>query len=97
MDGSCDVPGCTSETCMGWRPLTERLGRKICQGHWRRHQDPDDSFDLFEVFGFRRLVGLRKPAAKKDVPRCACGRERLPSASSVPVVPKSASGRSTKQ
>jgi len=77
MDGTCDVKGCTEPTFVGWRPLTERLGRQVCEYHWRRHQDPDDDFDLFEAFGFRRPAGLRKPPAK-DVPRCACGRERLP-------------------
>ena len=78
MDGSCDVTGCTNSVFMGWRPLTERLGRKICEYHWRRHQDVQDSFDLFEAFGFRRPPGLPRPVAKKDVVRCACGRERPP-------------------
>lgn len=26
----CDVPGCSGQTHLGWRPLTERIGRKIC-------------------------------------------------------------------
>ena len=75
---SCDVTGCSGQTHLGWRPLTERLGRKICEQHWRRHKDKQDSFDLFEEFGFRRPPGLPKPVVKKDVARCSCGRERLP-------------------
>jgi len=62
---------------MKW-PLTERIGRKICKHHWRRHQNKQDSFDLFEVFGFRRPLGIRKSVPKKKSARCACGRERLP-------------------
>ena len=77
-NGSCDVTGCTQPTLMGRRPLTERLGRQICEGHWRRHQDPEDDFGLFEAFSFRRPVGIQRPLAKKEVARCACGRERLP-------------------
>ena len=41
---------------MGWRPLTERLGKQICEYHWLRHKDPQDSFDLFDAFGFRKIV-----------------------------------------
>ena len=78
MDGSCDVTGCTEQTYMGWRPLTERLGRKICEQHWRRHKDEQDSFDLFEEFGFKRPAGITKPKVKKDIDRCACGREHKP-------------------
>jgi len=80
-NGFCDVNGCANPVFMGWRPLTERLGRKVCQYHWRRHKDQQDSFDLFEAFGFVRPAGLEKPAAKpldeKHVPRCACGQELL--------------------
>ena len=54
MNGFCDVPGCTDETYMGWRPLTERMGKQICQGHWNRHEDKTDDFSLFDVFGFKR-------------------------------------------
>ena len=78
MDGLCDVKGCSRATYMGWRPLTERLGREICEYHWNRHQDKQDSFDLFDEFKFRRPAGIRKPVAKKDVARCACGRELIP-------------------
>ena len=75
---SCDVPGCANETYMGWRPLTERLGRKVCEYHWRRHEDQMDNFDLFEAFGFRRPAGVKKHKTEKDITRCTCGRERLP-------------------
>ena len=63
---------------LGWRPLTERLGRKICEQHWRRHRDDQDSFDLFEEFGFRRPAGAPKPKVKKDIVSCASGRELEP-------------------
>jgi hypothetical protein len=53
-NGLCDVKGCQNLTLLGWRPLTERRGRKICEQHWRRHQDEKDSFDLFDEFKFRR-------------------------------------------
>ncbi|UCC97082.1 MAG: hypothetical protein JSW66_14700 [Phycisphaerales bacterium] len=78
MYGFCDVPGCASETYMGWRPLSERLGRKVCERHWRRHNNPMDDFDLFEAFGFRRPAGIRKTPAKvvseKAAARCDCAR-----------------------
>jgi hypothetical protein len=75
MDGLCDVKGCGRATYMGWRPLTERRGRQICEYHWNRHQDKQDSFDLFDEFKFRRPAGIYQPVAKKYVPRCACGRD----------------------
>ena len=78
MNGSCDMNGCDRETYLGWRPLTERRGRQICEYHWRRHLDEKDSFDLFEEFKFRRPAGLPKPVARKYISRCACGR-KLPS------------------
>jgi hypothetical protein len=78
MDGSCDVKGCDEPTFMCWRPLTERLGRQICEKHFRRHDNKNDSFDLYDEFKFKRFVKIQKPSVTKDVPRCACGRERLP-------------------
>jgi hypothetical protein len=72
--GLCDVNGCTSRVLLGWRPLTECQGRKICEQHWRRHQDEKDRFDLYVEFKFRMPKGVRKPAAKKHIPRCTCGR-----------------------
>jgi len=72
--GSCDVSGCQRETYLGWRPLTERRGRKICEYHWHRHQDKQDSFDLFDAFGFRRPPQAPKPEPSAK-PACNCGRE----------------------
>ena len=77
-NGLCDVKGCQGLPLLGWRLLTERRGRQICEYHWRRHCDKQDSFDLFDEFKFRRPAGIRKPVAKKDVARCACGREITP-------------------
>jgi len=57
MNRLCDVKGCRSLPLLGWRPLTERLGRQICEYHWRRHKDEKDSFDLFDEFKFRRSAG----------------------------------------
>jgi hypothetical protein len=71
MDGTCDVPGCTNETYMGWQPLTESRGKQICEQHWTRHKDPNDDFDVFDVFGFRRPAAIRKPMPKKDIPQRA--------------------------
>ena len=53
MDGRCDVPGCEQPTYMGWRPLNEPLGRQVCEGHWLRHKDNNDSFELYTAFGLR--------------------------------------------
>ena len=63
MDGRCDVPGCTEPGFMGWRPLSENRGRQICERHWLKHKDPNDSFDLFDAFGLMRPAGIRKPGA----------------------------------
>ena len=76
--GLCDVSGCSGQTYLGWRPLTERLGRQICEHHWRRHKDEQDSFDLFDAFGFRRPAGIPKQVTKKGIARCASGREHEP-------------------
>ena len=70
----CDVAGCTSRVLLGWRPLTERIGRKICEQHWRRHLDGKDSFDLYDEFKFRRPLTIYKPVLKKHIPHCTCGR-----------------------
>jgi len=72
------VKGCSGAISLGWRPLTERRGRQICEQHWLRHKDEQDSFDLFDEFGFRRPAGLLKLATKKDTSHCSCGRELLP-------------------
>jgi hypothetical protein len=68
MNGTCDVPGCTNRTYMGWRPLTQRIGKQICKDHWCRHKDPQDSFDLFEAFNFRGSAGIRRAASRKGDP-----------------------------
>jgi len=78
MNKSCDVKGCRGLPLLGWRPLTERIGRKICEQHWRQHQDEKDSFDLFDEFKFRRPEGIPKPTLRKYIPRCTCGRELAP-------------------
>jgi hypothetical protein len=74
MFGRCDVKKCSELTFMGWRPLKECRGRQICEYHWTRHRDETDSFDLFNEFKFRRPLRIDKPVAKKDIPRCVCGR-----------------------
>ena len=71
MDGLCDVQECQGLPLLGWRPLTERIGRKICEQHWRRHRDETDSFDLFEEFKFKRPIGLHKLVAKRQQSRAA--------------------------
>jgi hypothetical protein len=78
MFGLCDVKKCSEPTFMGWRPLTERRGRQVCEQHWRQHLDDKDSFNLFDEFKFRRPLGILKPLTKKNIPRCSCGRELLP-------------------
>lgn len=56
----CHVPKCTEQTFMGWKPDTAPRGHQICEGHWKRHLDAQDSFDLFEAFGFERPAGVAK-------------------------------------
>jgi hypothetical protein len=77
-NGICDVEGCCRSTYMGWRPLTERIGRQICEFHWLRHRDEKDSFDLYDEFRFRRPVEIQKPVSRSHILRCSCGRELLP-------------------
>jgi hypothetical protein len=74
MDGICDVKGCNEATYLGWRPLTERHGRQICEYHWNRHKDETDSFDLYEAFKFRRPIRIPRRLTRRDKGRCACGR-----------------------
>lgn len=73
-NGLCDVKGCQGLPYLGWRPLTEHLGRKICELHWRRHLDENDSFDLFDEFKFRRPLGICKPIPKRHISLCTYGR-----------------------
>jgi hypothetical protein len=74
MDGICDVKGCNEATYLGWRPLTERRGRQICEFHWLRHKDETDSFDLYEAFKFRCPTRSHRRQIKTETPRCSCGR-----------------------
>jgi hypothetical protein len=74
MFGRCDVKKCSELTFMGWRPLTERRGRQICEQHWLQHLDEADSFDLFDEFKYRRSARIWKPVLKKPISRCTCGR-----------------------
>ena len=74
MDGRCDVPGCEQPTYMGWRPLNEPLGRQVCEGHWLRHKNPDDSFELYTAFGLRRQARISNAGAGFF----AAGRKRQP-------------------
>jgi len=59
---------------MGWRPLNETLGRQICKKHWTRHENPNDSFNLFAAFGLRRPARISKSGAGLF----AAGRLRQP-------------------
>jgi len=43
-DGICDVPGCSRETYMGWRPLKERMGQEVWGLDWNGHKA--GTFDL---------------------------------------------------
>jgi len=78
MDGLCDVQGCQSLPLLGWRPLTERISRKICEQHWCRHKNKQDSFNLYEVFGFKRHEVIPRSTVKTQAQECDCGRELLP-------------------
>jgi len=67
MYGICDVPGCKGVVSLGWRPLTEQHGRQVCEEHWRRHKDPQDGFDLFKVFSFKKSARPSRLTANEDV------------------------------
>ncbi|MHC4567183.1 MAG: hypothetical protein ACYTE3_15680 [Planctomycetota bacterium] len=67
MYGQCGVPGCIGVVLLGWRPLTEEHGRQVCEEHWSRHKDPQDGFDLFEAFGFKKPAKLRRLTSEEDV------------------------------
>lgn len=66
MYGTCDVPGCSDETYMGWAPIGEQKGKQICEYHFRRHDDPADNFNLFDVFGFRKPAGMNRPIIQAE-------------------------------
>jgi len=86
--GICDVKECQRKTYMGWRPLTERIGRQVCKRHWDRHKNKNDRFNLFDALGFPESAKL--PTENKDFihqrgakpekrPRlCVCGEELQP-------------------
>jgi len=77
--GICDIPKCGKETYMGWRPLTERIGRQVCKRHWDRHKNKNDRFNLFDTFGFRKPpILLLKAKPEKQPERCACGEVLQP-------------------
>jgi len=61
----CEVPGCTNERVMGWRPVgcPDRF-RMVCRAHRRRHDDRNDAFDLHDVFGLPRSTGSDRTTDK---------------------------------
>ena len=73
-DGICDVPKCNEVTYMGWRPLSEKIGRQICETHWNAYKS--GRFDLYDAFGFRRTRIKSKPV--NVIEHCSCGRELQP-------------------
>jgi len=51
----CEVPGCTNERVMSWRPVgCDDRFRMVCRVHADRHHDEGDAFDLSEVFWLQR-------------------------------------------
>ena len=71
VNGLCDVPQCKEQTFMGWRPLTERTGRQICEHHWQGHKS--GRLSLYDAFDFKRPLIKTKPV--KSIDYCACGNE----------------------
>jgi len=67
MDGLCDVPGCKGVVFLGWRPLTAKHGRQVCEEHWRRHKNSQDGFDLFEAFGFKKPDRMGRLVSNEDI------------------------------
>jgi len=61
----CEVPGCTNERIMGWRPVgcPDRF-RQVCRVHRQRHDDPGDAFDLHEAFGLPRSTASNRTTDK---------------------------------
>lgn len=61
MDGICDVKECQGLPLLGWRPLTERMGRKIpdlqwydgklLQATWSAYERPRDAVGRIIEFG----------------------------------------------
>jgi hypothetical protein len=79
-NGICDIAGCQRKTYMGWRPLSEKMGRQVCEYHWCRHNDNSDNFNLFDTFDFPRLPVVQTGKswhtnAESVLRRCICGTE----------------------
>ena len=72
MFGRCDVIDCNGVTFMGWRPLTERIGRQICRYHWNGHKS--GGFDLFKAFNLQRPACVPRQHVKTETRRCDCSR-----------------------
>jgi hypothetical protein len=51
---TCDISGCENERVMSWRPIGHERGYRVCRRHADRDHDPQDPFDLYEVFGLSR-------------------------------------------
>jgi len=66
----CEVPDCTNERIMGWRPVgcPDRF-RVVCRVHADRHHDQGDAFDLHEVFGLQRSSGPNRAVSESGVKR----------------------------
>ena len=52
----CDIKNCKDEILLGWCPRN-RMDKalNICERHWKRHCNDDDSFSLWKI------VGMKKP------------------------------------
>lgn len=49
----CDVPDCGKEVLLGWG--CAGVMKKICQYHFKRHCNENDSFSLFDIFDIERM------------------------------------------
>ena len=82
--GICDVKGCTRKTHLAWCSKTERIGRQVCEFHHRMHLDPDNRFNLFDAFSFKKIStkALKSERGSRlsmqGDRRCACGAPRKP-------------------
>ena len=79
-NGICDVQNCKGQTDMGWRPLSEKIGRQVCEYHWCRHEDSSDNFSLFDAFGFPKLLvasNSQRTNSRLALRQCTCGAELL--------------------
>jgi len=71
--GVCDARDCEDKTFKGWRPLNEpqENGKQLCKRCWARHVDPNDEFDLFDEFGFKRP----RPKQRKELVQVSPGND----------------------